>query len=573
MAIDFRKIGINLEINAETDFTNVRAIKDSLLVVNDSLISSVVGGKLMEMPEFSKDPILTVNGISLYTGQAISRGSYGSTIKVSTEPRPVDYQHNDTRQMYALKRQVARNDAEIISIVKEAIIGHALYKKTSTKAVPFETGPACLNVFAVFRGWTLNAAAVRCYYILMELGNKQLSKYLTAHPHQALPAFKRLAKWLDVLNTNDEYIHGDFKGNNIMVDSAGHLRIIDYGWNQMRVNGLLIKSKSNIHYNRWRDFTLLFHYIGCFVPSVIGDPSSRMFIESRLGNTTIDDLSPEVHGKPVVYLMRKFQHTGSSVYWSFIYKVLNQATANGSTVPSSVDVGLTALGVQPHKMIALAAPPDLYIASFEPVAPAPPLVGNGPAAAGAGAPVSALNPAAAEWVPAAPAPVVPAPAANAPANDPGPEQIEILERIDNLLEEPTFAEFTQHQKMVVKIAILFFAHFYGEEYDIIKMHLDTIKDIFESLPKDELNQWKLYTKQEASVELFKLIELWFETGLERNEYSGQLKDYIRSELQALRQRRLGLPANPNFQLLAGGKHRRRRTNKHRKLKRKTRRNK
>jgi hypothetical protein len=236
--------------------------------------------------------------------------------------------------------------------------------------------------------------------MLMEYssGAYDFGDYVDANPAQLRPCFKRLAEWLQSLQASCNFIHADFKGNNILMDSRNHLRIIDYGWNRMTINGVLITSKlDGTVYTNWRDFTLLAHYIYLVSPRARSAPNTALlqFITQGCLWRGYGNLWT------ALTYTRNMRNFGAGYMW------LDSADGNTNGTPTAVLRQLAA--VASHATAASAAPPN----PFQPVVAAPAAVVAAPVVAAPAARAAAAPAAAAAAAPVArAAPVVAAPVVN-----------------------------------------------------------------------------------------------------------------------------------------------------------------
>jgi hypothetical protein len=390
MATTARQIGISIDINARTNLDDFNRIDPLIRAVNDDgLYMNAGGGQNMDVNTFLEVPprvAITISGEEFYTlGRLGAPGGFGQTIAIRKLNDPT---------VYALKRQLDEADHDTaLAIIKEAIIGRALYNFTNNRAIPqLDTGPACLNVYTVVksqrtRAMTIRGTLLNCkyYYILMEKGEDTFKNALERHGGANIANFlsytRRLAIWLNYLYRNYNYVHGDLKSNNILVDGNGHLRFIDYGFNRITVNGLPITAQNWIVHTDFRDFTLYAHELYYISPMVRNNNVARDFIEWCLTTGTNATLLPGTNFYDGITIPR---------LWDEAYTFLQNANSRNPN-GNAIQILRYTVASAPDNTPAANAPPNPFVPP-PPPPPAPVARGRvglgalgGPGIAGLGA--------------------------------------------------------------------------------------------------------------------------------------------------------------------------------------------
>jgi hypothetical protein len=354
---ELRAMGINLRIGGRggANLNNETTMRDAVAEVDDS---GLWNGDRIQFRDPRRDPpSITMNGQQFWAIRTAGNpGSFGTPIVVRT---------HSNRTEYVLKRQAYHiTENTHAQNVKEPIIGRVLYKIASGAGADavFSTGPPSLNVYYIVRGnrnRNSQSGPTRYYYMLMEKAGGTFYEYIDAHANRLRPCFKRLAQWLQVLQTYG-YIHADFKGNNVLVDRNNHLRIIDYGWNQMVINGVTITSKLNSVYNNGRDLTLQAHFMYLFCPHA-----------RSADNTTLLSYITQGFTKQGQNLWDRYTSTGYPGNYHIAYNWLDTAPENVRGRPAIVlgQLGAVASDNSP----AFQAAPDPFTLPRAPAGPdAPP---------------------------------------------------------------------------------------------------------------------------------------------------------------------------------------------------------
>lgn len=366
MPINFRRIGIDLDVGVNaagiplSDLDDDAITADAITEVDDSQIStfgySATHGRYKWSPRADtwhggnvndRRVVITIDGVDFYSlGLAGAEGTFGAALIVRTCSNPNEY---------ILKCQEVSADNPISSHVKETIVGHSLYEYSNTGMAPFETGPACFKTYKIVKGNLQNGHAngVLFTYILMEKGDNIIANLWRINPNRYfLTQQKRLALWLQDLQANYEYVHNDCKNNNIMHDINRHVRIIDFGWNQLLVNGLLIVCRADENPTAWRDFTLLNHSVALFNRQ-LGD----VMDEPDLANYVVDMLSGGVrpYHAPVENL---WDDITNNLQWVAGYDFCRDPESiNPNAEPAAVINTLDGLGVGEDNRVATLAHP------------------------------------------------------------------------------------------------------------------------------------------------------------------------------------------------------------------------
>jgi serine/threonine protein kinase len=364
--ISVREIGINIDIDArfrENDLLRAGVVAEIPLADYAGLRDMHRNGLSCDMAEntFGRRSVaIRINGVDFYTLANIGNpGGSGSAISLCTQ---------DGTQ-YCMKRQIVRegNIEEEKTIIKEAIIGHALYKKTSAGGY-FETGPVCTKIFYLVKGAqrvTVEGQGNRlhvAYYMLMEKGSRTFGEYLESsdlHAGNFRTYVMRLAQWLQYLNENYGYIHADFKSNNILMDESNHIRLIDFGWNKMTINDVVIKARNDVQYTDWRDFTLLSNEQRLYSIRVKANPNNNALIQNILEGATFQN-------------NRRWGTMWSNrVRWEDTYTFLNNInTINPHGTATYVRNFLHRMGIVAEASIAAASPQNPFAVAAVPVAAA-----------------------------------------------------------------------------------------------------------------------------------------------------------------------------------------------------------
>jgi hypothetical protein len=344
MALDFRGIGVNLQITAANAHVldDPERIKAAIQEVNDRNLYDSPSSKTM-MP----GRVIQINGVPFRTQGDVLAGGLGAVITVA----------DPTGQRYKLKRVFPLPENPVPPTVKEFLIGHLVSQAASLSGFP--AAPGTLKPYWVVKGGR-RSDSQRPYYALLEEGGQTLERYLTSRPNQTLSCFKTIATQIQSLQASNQFVHADLKPNNILLDANGHLRIIDFGFSRVIQNGVTVRTKSAGDYNNWRDLTHLAIGIAwlCNTAYVANAGILSTFLQGKGG-----------------WPMRVLQARNPNEL--YLHLLPDGGAENVNALPSSV---LAALARYPlYNPPAAPSPPSPFGSAPPPPPPAPPAPGALPA--------------------------------------------------------------------------------------------------------------------------------------------------------------------------------------------------
>jgi hypothetical protein len=215
------------------------------------------------------DDIFVINGIRYeYIGHLAS-GNYGDVYKVK---------NTTDNKIYALKRQKVEYDRDNLLLnrafkreaIQEAIVNLILY---DTQGLGINGNKYIGDVHKIVCRKFLTGESIdyiRIYTIIEFFEGNTLYGYLSERStdrnmflEQSASHIKKIAEILKELQGSLQFAHGDFHGRNSMITNDGNIKIIDFGFTQIKKDNLTIigSREYNKHYNPGKDLTILLNSI------------------------------------------------------------------------------------------------------------------------------------------------------------------------------------------------------------------------------------------------------------------------------------------------------------------------
>ena len=215
------------------------------------------------------DDIFVINDIRYeYIGHLAS-GNYGDVYKVK---------NTTDNKIYALKRQKVEYDRDNLLLnrafkreaIQEAIVNLILY---DTQGLGINGNKYIGDVHKIVCRKFLTGESIdyiRIYTIIEFFEGNTLYGYLSERStdrnmflEQSASHIKKIAEILKELQGSLQFAHGDFHGRNSMITNDGNIKIIDFGFTQIKKDNLTIIGSTtyNKHYNSGKDLTILLNSI------------------------------------------------------------------------------------------------------------------------------------------------------------------------------------------------------------------------------------------------------------------------------------------------------------------------